>query len=276
MNSKTGPQLPRLLGILGLQLWIAMACLFNSTVWASAINHLQIRDISETATESTTVAAAGYSITAPAIIFALISIGLGTFLLFWGFKLYRPTVFLIGFVFGAAVGYMILKRVQPEAGYPQGEWVLLFGSLAVGLLVGSLLLCIKQLAVTLIGAAAGLFLALWLLGLRNGGLIRSDWGRLVLIAVCIILGIIAAIKLEREVVIIGTSITGSYLIVFGIDLFAQTGFTSLVQASLGGTGFNLDAFSVSGRVIALAVTFVVLAIIGSVVQHRMNKGKTFG
>ncbi|KAI9333343.1 hypothetical protein DFJ73DRAFT_854439, partial [Zopfochytrium polystomum] len=263
--------------ILSSPLTAAFAALIlfaSSSAWQ--VFALPLRVASAAVTDQTTASAAGYSITAPAAVVGAIGILLGLFLVFFGLRLYLPTIFAIGFAFGAAVGYTVLTRVEPSSGYPSRDLVLLLGSIGAGIVVGALLLCLRGLAVSLIGGAAGLYLALFLLSLRSGGLIQSDVGRLVFIAVFVVVGAIAAVVVERWAVIVGTSVVGSYLFVLGVDCFAQTGFTTAATDFLGGGGLSFGDFEANGKVWALAATFVILALIGIVTQHRANANRSFG
>ncbi|KAJ3098395.1 hypothetical protein HDU97_004023 [Phlyctochytrium planicorne] len=173
------------------------------------------------------------------------------------YRLYKPTIFLAGLLIGACAGYMLLVHVEPPEGYPSREYVILFGSLGIGA----------------IGAIGGFFLALFILGFRSNGLIESGLGRAIFIAIIVIICVAAAFWLERHVVIISTSFSGAYLIVFGIDCYAHVGFIEASGNFLSTRQLNYGSYDLNGKVIALAATLVVLGIIGLVVQYRFNKGK---
>ncbi|KAJ1552348.1 hypothetical protein HK405_011671, partial [Cladochytrium tenue] len=197
-------------------------------------------------------------------------IGVGLLLLFCGLRLYRPTVFLAGAVLGSAAGYAALVRLRPSSGYANEDTVLLLGPLAVGVVVGGFFLCMRRLAVCGVGAAGGFVVAMFVLGLRTGGAISSGWGRTVFVVVLCAVGGVAALAVEKHVVLVATSVTGAYGVVFGIDCFAHAGFVeaskSFVESGPGAA--ELAEFTVSAKVVALVVGFAVLALIGAVVQYR--------
>jgi hypothetical protein len=138
-----------------------------------------------------------------------ISLYLQFFLLF-GFKLWKPTIFLAGFVLAASLGYLVLIRLEPEGGYGNRESVLLGGSVGVGILGGCILLCLRKLGLAAIGAIGGYALSLFVLGFQTDGLIQSGWGRAIFIIILIIIGIILVFFIEKHVVIISTSLAGGY------------------------------------------------------------------
>ncbi|KAI9337367.1 hypothetical protein DFJ73DRAFT_849176 [Zopfochytrium polystomum] len=224
-----------------------------------------------------TIANGVYTLSAQQAILGGVCMGIGALLLFLGFKLYRPTLFICGVIFGSCAGYIILIHAEPHPdGYPSRSNVLLFGSLAFGLLIGGMFLCLRKLALLGIGAVSGFFLAMFVLGLRSYGVVDAGWGRAVFIAVFCLAGVVAVFFLEKHVVIVGTAVTGAYGLVFGIDCFAHTGFVQASESFVSSTStLNFAAFVINGRVIALMVSFVALAVIGIVVQYRINKDKGF-
>ena len=83
---------------------------------------------------------------------------------------------------------------------------------------------------------------------------------------------------EKPVVIVSTSLLGSYLIVLGVDEFAKTGFNEAVKQFVRGarTGtYDTAIFTTSGKIYGLLVTAIVLTILGVLVQYRMNSGRGF-
>ncbi|ORY38423.1 hypothetical protein BCR33DRAFT_720791 [Rhizoclosmatium globosum] len=139
---------------------------------------------------------------------------------------------------------------------------------------GGLLLCIVKLGIAIIGGIGGLFLALFVLGWKEWGLIEYGTGRTVFIVVCVLLGILVAFFVEKHVVIVASSFVGGYSICFGIDCFAKTGFRTASEAFLNsGNSADLVQFKVNPKVISMGVSVVVIAIGGMIIQYRINGGK---
>ncbi|RKO82815.1 hypothetical protein BDK51DRAFT_52089 [Blyttiomyces helicus] len=64
--------------------------------------------------------------------------------------------------------------------------------------------------------------------------------------------------------------------VFGIDCFAQTGFINASESFLSSSDHrSFTTFTGSGKITAMLVSVVVLALIGIVVQFRINVGRSF-
>ncbi|KAI8838366.1 hypothetical protein BC829DRAFT_447450 [Chytridium lagenaria] len=140
---------------------------------------------------------------------------------------------------GGCLGYILLSNVEPKPqGYPSREYVILFGSLGIGALAGGLLLCLRRLSVFAIGAVGGFFLALFILGWRTNGLIESGWG-----------------------------------LCFGVDCYARVGFIEASGNFLSTRSLNDYDYVLTPRVIALAATCGVLALIGILIQYRFNGNK---
>ncbi|KAJ3121875.1 hypothetical protein HK100_012201 [Physocladia obscura] len=179
-------------------------------------------------------------------------------------------MFLMGFIFGAVVGYSGLVHFRPVGGYPSDSNVVMYGS------GGSMVLCLIKLGLVIIGVVGGLFLSLFILGWKDLGVIESGTNRTIFIAVLCVLGAIAAFFLEKHAVIIATSFVGAYSFCFGVDCFAHAGFVQASELFLGGSSGDAGSvrvFVVNPKVIALSVSVLVLALLGVVVQYRVNSGK---
>ncbi|KAJ3065324.1 hypothetical protein HDU98_011313 [Podochytrium sp. JEL0797] len=165
-----------------------------------------------------------HTITANNGILGAVAIGVGFYFLILGFKLYKPTLFLMGFVAGAIAGYSGLMHFRPPEGYPSDSNVVMYGSAAVGLMGGALLLCLIKLGLAIIGCLGGLFLGLSSLSFNLLGPLETGTPRTIyLISLCVV-GVAIAFFLEKHVVIVATSVVGGYAVVFGVDCFAGTGF----------------------------------------------------
>ncbi|RHY81979.1 hypothetical protein DYB31_010223 [Aphanomyces astaci] len=85
-------------------------------------------------------------------------IGLGLAILFYGYKLFRPTVFVSSFAFGAIVGYMTAERVCAQT---SGNFYIVCWAVfsVCGLVCGLVGLYILSVGVMLVGGTGGLVLA---------------------------------------------------------------------------------------------------------------------
>ncbi|KAI8922178.1 hypothetical protein DFJ77DRAFT_445634 [Powellomyces hirtus] len=165
-----------------------------------------------------------------------------------------------------------MVNLEPNTGYEHRGTVLLLGSLACGVVGGGIALCLWKLGLVLLGATAGFLFGMFLLSWKDGGLVDSEKGRIILLAVATGIGIILALVLQKKLLIVGTSMAGAYSVVFGIDCYARTGFTESMQAFLSGPDeVNWTTFDRSRDVIILLCSMVLLAVIGMIIQFRFTR-----
>ncbi|KAJ3172312.1 hypothetical protein HDU87_007907 [Geranomyces variabilis] len=214
-------------------------------------------------------------VTVQSAIAAVILIIAGCVVLFFGHRLFYPTLFVGGFFFFASLAYVVLVNAEPTSGYSNRSTLILCVVLVAGIVGGLLAICLVKLGITLVGAAGGFALALFVLSWKSGGVIESGLGRTIFIIACIIIGAIVIHFVIKSALIVFTSIAGAFGITLGIDFFAQTGFAQTVQSILIKRTI-VDSDVSQGKVVALLVTTAVLAAIGMIVQFRSNRGRTFG
>ncbi|KAJ3162812.1 hypothetical protein HDU86_003786 [Geranomyces michiganensis] len=214
-------------------------------------------------------------VTVQSTIAAVILIIAGSLVLFFGHRLFYPTLFVGGFFTFASLAYVALINAEPSSGYSNRSTLILCVVLAAGIIGGLLSVCLVKLGITLVGAAGGFALALFILSWKSGGLIESGLGRTIFIIACVVVGAVIIHFVIKQALIVLTAIAGAFGITLGIDFFAKTGFAQTVQDILSKRDFDLSDVNRS-KVIALLVTTAVLAVIGMVVQFRSNRGRTFG
>ncbi|KAJ3173285.1 hypothetical protein HDU88_004747 [Geranomyces variabilis] len=214
-------------------------------------------------------------VTVQSAVAAVVLIIAGSLVLFFGHRLFYPTLFVGGFFTFASLAYVIIVNAEPTSGYSNRSTLILCVVLVAGIIGGLLSVCLVKLGITLVGAAGGFAFALFVLSWRSGGVIESDLGRAIFIIACIIVGAIVIHFVIKSALIVLTSIAGAFGITLGIDFFARTGFAQTVQAILIKRTIVESDVS-QGKVAALLVTTAVLAAIGMVVQFRSNRGRTFG
>ena len=131
-------------------------------------------------------------------------------------------------------------------------------------------MCIWRLGLAAIGALGGFFLALFILSCKSDGVIQSGIGRSIFIAIFCILGAILISFFEKPILILSTSIVGSFSFIYGVDIFAHKGFIQAVRVFLGERSLSAT-YELTGVVIGMLVSVLILAGIGMVVQYRLSK-----
>jgi hypothetical protein len=198
-----------------------------------------------------------------AIIAGLISILLGIANCFFGYRIFRVLLGIIGFIGGAAAGLAIIQALV-VAGNISSSGSLLYYILAalIGGAIGAVLLIfVYFIGVFLLGALMGLLLGSYIAQAVGGG----DNVILIAAIVLALVGGILALILQRAVIIIATAISGAYSIVWGIALLVSPG---VVTRMLSGQTAIMQSAPV-----LLLVGWVILAIAGMVVQFAWTGKK---
>ncbi|KAI8830846.1 hypothetical protein BC829DRAFT_121652 [Chytridium lagenaria] len=220
-----------------------------------------------------TVQVGNSRITLGGILAGIIAIIFGLFIWSMGFKLYKPTIFVIGTLIGTIIGYTILTRAEPGERYAVREVVLLFGSIAIGLVFGIGLLFLRKLSVIMLGGLGGYFLGMFVLGLRPGTTIEQGWGRAIFLVILAIVGLVIGISGGKVFIIAVTAFIGAYGVVFGIDCFANTGFVEAAARSMSFGFVNSSDYRFDGKIIVMHVVILVLTAIGVFLQLGLNKNR---
>lgn len=164
---------------------------------------------------------------------------IGTALLLWlrgAFYYFQTpaTSGLVGFITLGLITWVLLANLEPAGTYGTNRWTLyLVAPIGCGLAGALILACCAWTPIPLmvLGGLGGLAAGLWVLGWRTGTSIQSNWGRAVLLVVLVILGCLIA-ALDYLFHMLGTSMTGAYMLMLGLDVYFHTGFTYCFTATL--------------------------------------------
>ncbi|POM73621.1 Hypothetical protein PHPALM_9517 [Phytophthora palmivora] len=153
-------------------------------------------------------------------ILAIAAIAVGAVMVVMGYRLFRATLFAIGFVAGGVGVALVVEHV-----FDDKSWVITASWIAFvigGLIVGSIVVSLYSLGIFIAGAVAGVALAMMIHN-SVGYEIYPSHPQVVLIVLCIVLGLVGGvltIKLEKPVLITATSLVGAAILVWGIGYFA--------------------------------------------------------
>jgi hypothetical protein len=165
---------------------------------------------------------------------------MGFFLVFFGYRLFKTALFLTGVFFG----YVIMYSILVNAGVTD-EITLVFSSLGTGVVVGILLVwmvtCVAKAVIFLVGFLFGFMLCIYVFSWSEELLIEDNVYRwLTIVASGVVFGCLSVCVLRKIIIIISTSYYGSYFVFYGIDVFAQTGFTEAFKEILSGKENNSE------------------------------------
>eukprot|EP01094_Clydonella_sp_ATCC50884_P021754 TRINITY_DN486_c0_g1_i1.p2 TRINITY_DN486_c0_g1~~TRINITY_DN486_c0_g1_i1.p2 ORF type:complete len:258 (-),score=118.84 TRINITY_DN486_c0_g1_i1:191-964(-) len=205
------------------------------------------------------------------VVAALICLLFGAVVCFYGYRLFRTLIIVIGFVIGFMICYMILDA---HAGLD--EWANVLISIVPGILGAILLHMFYQIAVFTVGFLAG-FLGMSTLVVGFLGTYISDdtWFEVTSYVVLIVIGIVCgilALKFEKLVLVFATAFIGSYGITVAIDYFIYVDdaeFATVVYSVFAGESVN---FSTEWVAWLMLLVWVIICIVGFVFQHKMTRG----
>ncbi|KAF9112911.1 hypothetical protein BGX27_002576 [Mortierella sp. AM989] len=210
-----------------------------------------------------------------------LAIAIGMPLTVRGFRHYRFTIFIHGFLGGALIVYSIFLNVEPDGGWDKRQIIYVFSSIAGGLVLGTICFIFHRYSMWTVSGLAGFCIAMYILGWKTDTLIHKKGGRIALLVASTVVGMIFGLFIGRRLIIPCSSIVGAYVTILGVDFFARTGFLENFAYSLK---TDPKAFyRITTNVYVMLGVLAGFAILGMVIQtlawkkHRRSlvaKGRT--
>lgn len=202
-------------------------------------------------------------------ILLIVGLALGIF----GFKIDRITIFIVGVLSTTAFIFILTFQFILHGGTSQTVvWVVFGFGVAIGIIIGFVMASYRKLFYGLLGALLGVIFAnvLYLLVLR---LIESNpqvvyWLTMVF---SVLVFILLTLLVHKYLVIIGTSIIGSYMFIRGISLFAG-GFPNesyIIDCINSGEDEQIKELF-KPALFAYLASFLVLSILCIFIQVKIN------
>ncbi|KNE66543.1 hypothetical protein AMAG_11673 [Allomyces macrogynus ATCC 38327] len=202
---------------------------------------------------------------ADSIVLGAIMIVTGLLFTFFGGKLFRVCLFLVGAYIFATIAFAVLQYVEPDTGFNNRKAIYWGVGATAAVLGGALLTFFWKVGLFAIGCFGGYTFALWLLALASGGIIKSASGQAIFVAVFALVGGISMFWVEKHTVRVCTALGGAYFTVLGVDVFAQTGFSNSTKVFLGS---SMVKYETSAAIYGMIAFFVVLAALGMAAQYK--------
>jgi hypothetical protein len=153
---------------------------------------------------------------------ALFAILAGVFQAFYGYKLYRPTIFLIGFLFGFIFVGLFLFAVwtSQDSGSFKG-YIIFFLALVAGVGVGFIVITFSWVGLVISGSILGFFVAMILYTLIFFRIISYPPNLLFynILLIGMVGGAISGYEYQDIILILSCGISGAYLTVRGLSVF---------------------------------------------------------
>lgn len=173
---------------------------------------------------------------------------------FFGYRIFKVILGLVGFLLGgslaASIGYTVFQQ----------QTVALLAGLIGGLIGASLMVVLFFIGIFLIGAFLGV-----VLGSVFFAAAGNNPGPVVLLILAVIAGVMALI-FKKFMIIVSTGFGGAWSVVTGITHFT---------GSIDLTNFDRPFISTGSQIYVIILCWLVLGILGMIVQYRSapTKGK---
>ncbi|KAG7377752.1 hypothetical protein PHYBOEH_000704 [Phytophthora boehmeriae] len=202
-------------------------------------------------------------------ILAIAAMAAGAVMVVMGYRLFRATLFAVGFVAGGVGVALIVEHIfDDKSRVVTASWV---AFVVGGLVCGSLVVSLYSLGIFVAGAAAGVALAMMLHN-SFGYEIYPSHPQVVLIVLCIVLGLLGGVltlKLEKPVLIVATSLFGAAILVWGVGYFAGDFPSTSDLKEYASRDINGDwVYSIPDAWWGYLAGILVLFVLGMLVQFR--------
>jgi len=189
---------------------------------------------------------------------ALASIGLGVVYCFFGYRIFRILLGILGFILGASMAVAIAFDI-----FGREQVVVILAGLVGGIIGAVLMVVLYFVGIFLLGAWLGSLLGVLLTG-GGGSTVET-----VIILVLAVIGGIVAILLQKLMIIISTALSGSWGIVSGTFHFLGGDLGPIRSLLQYPNPRILRSMGVPGYIMLLG--WVLLGIAGIVVQYKTTK-----
>lgn len=196
------------------------------------------------------------------IILGIITISIGMFVCLCSIRATKVVMFFVGFLLGYFICQMLLSSVD-IGDNPDKDTITIVATLVSGIAFGFLVLFMLHVGLFILGAIGGFFTAIWVLSfLPDTSILQEPTYSGLFIGFFVLFFCIISYFFKDWILIICSSIIGSYVTFYGIDRFTHFGYYEMSQ------NIFVDDFSytVSKELMAMLLGNLTLAIAGFVTQ----------
>lgn len=159
-------------------------------------------------------------IKAGSAILAVLAFLVGAVICLAGYKFFRYTIFVCGFIIGGIIVASVIEAIFTNKSYVNTvSWI---GFFVGGITLGLLAMAMYSLSIFIAGATGGVLLAFMLHTSATYKLSASS-PNIILLIIAVLFGIIGgitALKFEKVMIIVSTSFVGAVAAMWGIGYFA--------------------------------------------------------
>ncbi|UCF04285.1 MAG: TMEM198/TM7SF3 family protein [bacterium] len=194
----------------------------------------------------------GYGVYSLSIL-AILSIVFGILVCFWGYRIFRIVLGILGFILGA---YVVGALAFHLSG---GSYIITFVAGLIGGVIGAVLIgVVYYIGVFVLGALAAITFGSFMVAAGGHSM------PVVLIIVLAIIGGVLTVIFQKLVIVLSTAIIGSWGIITGIIYFFSGGFYSISLFKYPGSLVRFGGI----RFYIVFLFWIVLAVLGILNQYR--------
>ncbi|ORZ10853.1 hypothetical protein BCR42DRAFT_422196 [Absidia repens] len=191
---------------------------------------------------------------------------IGLYLAVFGYRFFRPTMGLIGFVFFASMTWIGLVNNEPEFGYPHTEIVYICVSIGLGLIGAAIFMFVFHIALYFVGAVAGIFLAVFIMSWKESLVIQIDLfycGSRCRLGICRVF-----VGMLRYHILY--CIFGRLSLHHGTRLFAHTGFLNAWRLIFDGNSHHYNSYIIGIPTYVMMAFVIFLCLVSMGWQYYWN------
>ncbi|KAI7883001.1 hypothetical protein K492DRAFT_144414 [Lichtheimia hyalospora FSU 10163] len=201
---------------------------------------------------------------------------LGVYLMIFGFRGFRPTLAVSGFLTFGLITWVGMTNSQPAEGFTNDAITMLAVPAGLGVLGAILYALFWDISIYLVGGMGGLAFGLFVLCWREDLVITSNVPR-----ACFLVAIslfIAAVTffVERYVILFATAFTGAFCFIVGVDFMAHTNYIAGLKSILDQNELHRVEYHIETKTYVMMAMIILLFLISFGWQFVYNKGRSFG
>ncbi|KAI8352290.1 hypothetical protein B0O80DRAFT_454181 [Mortierella sp. GBAus27b] len=186
-----------------------------------------------------------------------------------GYKYIRFTMLVAGYLVWASTAVMIMILVDSNNGSYQSSSEYFAIWLAVGIVGALISFHLWHVGILLTGAYGTFLLMAIILTAAN---LTNYTARYIILAIFIIAGGYLTKRYERIAVILATSAGGAYCLMYGLDMFVQTGFRSTLHVMLSTSNATFHSNVGSWVMVACVPVIALFGIVWELKHHETPVG----
>ncbi|KAI9358391.1 hypothetical protein BD770DRAFT_343737 [Pilaira anomala] len=201
---------------------------------------------------------------------------LGLYLMVFGFRSFRITLAVCGFLSFGLITWVAMANNQPFYGYINNDITMIAVPFGLGILGAIIYALFWNISIYLIGALGGFALAMYILCCKANLLIANVVARAALLVALPFFMSFITYFAEVYVLLFTFSFVGAYCFIVGVEFLAHTGYLAGIKSILDGNPYHQVVYVISKNVIILIVFIGILFLISFGWQFTYNKGQKFG